>query len=172
MGESKREAGMISLRPFQASDLDDLMVWSSDDRVTRWCGWDSFTSREEGRRCLDHMIAHPWNRAVCLDGRPIGCVTARLEHRGRAELGYVLAYDRWGKGFATQAVKMAVPLIFHEFPDRERIDALVDVENIGSRKVLEKVGFVKEGLLRKYVCHKGKMTDMFIFSILASEYNP
>ncbi|CAN6439722.1 unnamed protein product [Victoria cruziana] len=170
MEELKGEERMISLRQFEAGDLDAIMVWSTDDRVTRWCGWNSFASREEGQRCLDHMIAHAWYRAICLDGRPIGFVTARLEHRGRAEIGYVLAHDYWGRGFATRAVKMAVALILQEFPDRERIDALVPTDNIGSLKVLEKVGFVKEGLLRKYVCHKGKMTDMFIFSILASEY--
>jgi RimJ/RimL family protein N-acetyltransferase len=51
----------------------------------------------------------------------------------------------------------------------ERLEALVDVENIGSQRVLEKAGFQKEGVLRKYLFMKGKSRDMIMFGILSTD---
>ena len=84
---------------------------------------------------------------------------------------YVLAskYWVWGKGIATQAVKLVASTIFVEWPHLERLEALVDVANIGSQKVLEKVGFSKEGVLRKYCLLKGKPRDMVMFSLLSTD---
>ena len=45
----------------------------------------------------------------------------------------------------------------------------MDVENVGSQKVLEKSGFVREGVLRKYMLLKGKTRDMVMFSRLSSD---
>ena len=55
-----------------------------------------------------------------------------------------------GQGIATAALKMAVPNVFKEFPGLARLEAFLEVENQGSQKVLDKIGFLKEGLLRKY----------------------
>ena len=51
----------------------------------------------------------------------------------------------------------------------ERLEALVDLENLGSQRVLEKAGFHKEGVLRKWAFFKGRSRDFVIFSLLASE---
>ena len=50
----------------------------------------------------------------------------------------------------------------------ERLEAIVDVENVGSQRVLEKAGFQREGVLRKYMILKGKTRDLVIFSLLSS----
>jgi len=52
----------------------------------------------------------------------------------------------------------------------ERLEALVDVDNVRSQRVLEKVGFQKEGVLRKYVYFKGKSRDMIMFSLLSTDH--
>ncbi|WMV34194.1 hypothetical protein MTR67_027579, partial [Solanum verrucosum] len=87
----------------------------------------------------------------------------------RAELGYVLAYKYWGKGIVTKAVKIAVSNIFEEWPNLERVEAFVDVDNKGSQRVLEKAGFLKEGVLRKFRTIKGRSPDMVIFSFLSTD---
>ncbi|KAK7308038.1 hypothetical protein VNO77_41629 [Canavalia gladiata] len=116
-----------------------------------------------------------WCRAICLNDRAIGCISlsSHSKHdetrKKSAELGYVLASKYWGKGIVTRAVKQAVKVAFGELPHLERIEALVDVQNIGSQRVLEKAGFQREGLLRKYILLKGKTTDMFIFSFLSTD---
>ena len=60
-------------------------------------------------------------------------------------------------------------VVFKEFPDLVRIKDKVKVENKGSQKVLENVGFLKEGLLRKYGICKGEIIDMFIYSFLVTD---
>ncbi|XP_031497558.1 uncharacterized protein LOC116262358 [Nymphaea colorata] len=170
--EEKKKEVCITLRPFELTDLSDVMAWVADDRVAQWCRLDAFHSREDAQSFLESsLIAHPWARPICLSGRPIGQMTFKQGsdiERCRGEIGYALAYEHWGKGIATEALKMAVNAIFCGFPEIQRIDAVVIDWNVGSQKVLEKAGFVKEGLLRKYRLKKGETLDMFVYSILAS----
>lgn len=163
----------ITLRPFDLSDVDDFMVWASDTKVTDVCSWGPYTTKEE---CIEYIrtrvLTHPWFRAICLDNRPIGAISVTANSGSdicRGEIGYVLASKYWGKGIATRAVKMVIDTIFNEWPHLERLEALVDVENVGSQRVLQKVGFLKEGVLRKYFIQKGKARDMVMFSLLSTD---
>ncbi|PQM33628.1 putative ribosomal-protein-alanine acetyltransferase [Prunus yedoensis var. nudiflora] len=111
-------------------------------------------------------------RAICLDNRPIGAILVTLNSGGdrcRGELGYVLGSKYWGKGIATQAVKLVADTIFKEWTHLERLEAFVDVDNVGSQRVLEKSGFLREGVLRKFFILKGRTRDMVIFSLLSTE---
>ena len=74
----------------------------------------------------------------------------------------------WGSGFATQAVGLVVGKGFEDL-GIERIEAFVDPTNIASQRVLEKNGFVKEGLLRNWVVQKGAVKDRLVYAILRSE---
>ena len=56
-------------------------------------------------------------------------------------------------------------MAFKRSLDLVRRETLLEVENVGSQKVQEKIGFVKEGLLRKFGYCKGKISDMLIFSM-------
>uniref|UniRef100_A0A6P3Z124 uncharacterized protein LOC107407063 n=1 Tax=Ziziphus jujuba TaxID=326968 RepID=A0A6P3Z124_ZIZJJ len=163
----------ISLRPLQLSDIDDFMVWATDHKVARFCTWEPYNSKEEAINFIkDKVIPHPWFRAICIDDRPIGAISVTANSgtdKCRGELGYVLGTKYWGKGIATQAVKLVIDAIFKEWPHLERLEAFVDVENVGSKRVLEKAGFQCEGVLRKYFILKGKTRDMLIFSLLSTE---
>uniref|UniRef100_A0A2P2N4Q5 N-acetyltransferase domain-containing protein n=1 Tax=Rhizophora mucronata TaxID=61149 RepID=A0A2P2N4Q5_RHIMU len=64
---------------------------------------------------------------------------------------------------------MAVSSVFKDLDDLVRLQAFVIIENKGSQRVLEKVGFLKEGLLRKYGYNKGKIEDLFIYSFLSTD---
>ncbi|GFP84046.1 putative ribosomal-protein-alanine acetyltransferase [Phtheirospermum japonicum] len=117
-------------------------------------------------------MPHPWYRAICVDNRAVGSISVTpnsSNDRCRAELGYVLAYEHWGKGIATNAVKFVVSSIFQEWPYLERLEAYVDVSNKGSQRVLEKAGFLKEGILRKYKVVKGICRDTVVFSFVSSD---
>ncbi|KAJ9182132.1 hypothetical protein P3X46_006158 [Hevea brasiliensis] len=152
----------ISLRPFKLSDVDDFLKWASDDRVTWDLRWNSITTREEALEHLEKVaIPHPWRRSICLDDRSIGYISV-WQFSGDAT-------EYWGQGIATVSVKMAVSRVFQDIPDLVRLEALVEVENKGSQRVVEKVGFLKEGLLRKYTCCKGEIRDLFIYSFLSTD---
>ncbi|KAJ9182131.1 hypothetical protein P3X46_006157 [Hevea brasiliensis] len=163
----------ISLRPFKLSDVDEFLKWASDDRVTRYLRWNTMTSREEALKYIEKVaMPHPWRRSICLDDLSIGYVSIRPESGDggcRAHVGYAVATEYWGQGIATTALKIAVSSVFKDFPDLVRLEALVEVGNNGSQRVLEKVGFLKEGLLRKYGYCKGEIRDMIIYSFLSTD---
>ncbi|KAI3469591.1 hypothetical protein Pfo_026254 [Paulownia fortunei] len=163
----------ITLRPLDISDADDFVQWYSDEKVSKFCSWDAFTSKEAAiEYVVSTVIPQPWQKAICLSGRPVGSISvtpfAGID-KCRAELGYVVASDYWGKGIATRAVKMAANAVFVEWGHLERLEAVVDVENPGSQRVLEKAGFKREGVLRKYYLLKGRPRDAVIFSLLSTD---
>ncbi|KAK7824984.1 putative n-acetyltransferase p20 [Quercus suber] len=150
-GGGNEFTGEITLRPLELSDIDDFMAWASDEKVTRFCTWEP---------------------AICLNGHTIGDISVTKNSgndKCRGELGYVLGSKYWGRGIATKVVKQVANTIFAEWPHLERLEAIVDVENLGSQRVLEKAGFQREGVLRKYMLLKGKTRDMVMFSRLSSD---
>ncbi|XP_019168065.1 PREDICTED: uncharacterized protein LOC109163809 [Ipomoea nil] len=167
------DSSRISLRAFQLSDADDLLKWASDDKVTHFLRWNPITSKQQALKYIQEVaIPHPWRHSICLDGRSIGYISVKPEagnDRHRAHLGYAIGSCYWGQGIVTMALKMAIPVVFRDFPFLVRLEALVEPENFGSQRVLEKIGFVKEGFLRKYGFNKGGIRDMFIYSFLSGD---
>jgi RimJ/RimL family protein N-acetyltransferase len=74
-----------------------------------------------------------------------------------------------GKGYCTEATQLMVDYLFLS-KDTMRIQAQTDPRNIASHKVLEKVGFKKEGTLRKSFFMRGEWRDAYIYSILREEW--
>lgn len=163
----------ITLRLMGVSDIDDFMVWATDDEVSKFCVWNTYTSKKEAMDYMTNIVApHPWQRAICLKNHAIGSISVTPFEGNdvcRGQLGYVLASKYWGRGIVTEAVKMVASTIFVEWPHLERLEALVDADNLGSQRVLEKAGFQREGLLRKYIVLKGRTRDVVIFSLLSSD---
>ncbi|KAL8162201.1 hypothetical protein V2J09_013690 [Rumex salicifolius] len=166
----------ISLRLMGLDDADDMMVWGMDPDVAKFCRWDPQTSKQQAIDYIkSSVIPHPYHRAICVGNRAVGAITVTKntgEDSCRGELGYVLGKECWGKGIATVAVKLVAATVFDDWPELERLEALVDVENKGSQRVLEKAGFTREGVLRRYFIMKGKARDMVMFSLLRFDPRP
>ncbi|XP_020978943.1 uncharacterized protein LOC107643235 isoform X3 [Arachis ipaensis] len=174
--EESVDLAQISLRPLQLSDVDDLMVWTTDEKVTKFCTWETYSSKDQGIDFIQNRACEfLWGRAICLNDHAIGFISmtsssASDKSREKSvELGYVLGSKYWSRGIMTYVVKQVKKVAFREFPHLERLEALVDAENVGSQRVLEKAGFQKEGVLRKYLCRKGKSRDTIIFCVLSTD---
>jgi RimJ/RimL family protein N-acetyltransferase len=85
------------------------------------------------------------------------------------EIGYALVPSERGKGYCSEAVKIMVDYLFLS-KDVVRIQAHTDVRNVASQKVLEKVGFKREGILRKSAFVRGEWGDFYSYSILREEW--
>ena len=85
------------------------------------------------------------------------------------EIGYALAPSERGKGYCTEAVKLMVDYLFLS-KETVCIQALTDIRNIDSQKVLRRVGFQREGTIRKRFFSRGKWVDYCVFSILREEW--
>jgi len=110
-------------------------------------------------------------RAVVADGHAVGsvgifCGSDVYEKSG--ELGYWLAEEYWGKGIMTEAVRQLCREAFARF-DIVRIYAEPFACNTGSRRVLEKSGFLLEGIMKNGVCKRGKIYDYCMYALLREE---
>jgi ribosomal-protein-alanine N-acetyltransferase len=86
----------------------------------------------------------------------------------KIEVGYALARLYWGKGFMTEALCAVIDWAFAQ-PDIFRIQAICDIENIASARVMEKAGMTREGLLRRYVLHPNisdEPRDCFMYAVV------
>ncbi|KAL6893619.1 hypothetical protein ACP4OV_007717 [Aristida adscensionis] len=169
-------APAVSLRPLGLGDVDDFMAWASDERVMRFLKRPLCATREAAAAQIrDTVLGHPWFRAVCVAGRPVGQVSVwpyAGEGGRRANLGYALARDHWGRGVAAAAVRAVAARVFDDLSALERLEAVTDVENVRSQRVLEKAGFRREGVLRRYIAGRRRSEgarDAVIYSFLSSD---
>ncbi|KAL5333736.1 acyl-CoA N-acyltransferase [Aspergillus crustosus] len=82
------------------------------------------------------------------------------------ELGYWISEEHWGKGIAGEAVPAFCEWVFGEFKNVLRIEAEVFDGNEGSRRVLEKAGFVAEGRKKWAVEKNGVVLDVWVYALL------
>jgi RimJ/RimL family protein N-acetyltransferase len=100
----------------------------------------------------------------------VGTISLRRFARDRrAELGYWLAYDAWGHGYATEAAHAMIALGFGELR-LARIYAQVLAGNTASQRVLEKLGMVHEGTKRKHMRKDRALCDVAFYGLLADEW--
>jgi ribosomal-protein-alanine N-acetyltransferase len=74
-----------------------------------------------------------------------------------------------GKGYGTEAVQLMVDYLFLS-KDLARIQAIANVRNKASQRVLEKAGFQREGTIRKCLFNRGELRDYYLYSILREEW--
>lgn len=103
-------------------------------------------------------------RAIAADGEIVGNISVEQKadvYCKDGEIGYLLLTDYWSKGIMTEAVHQLCEISFSEL-DIIRITGLVYAPNASSRRVLEKNGFVQEGLQRNAVYKSGKVYDLCV----------
>jgi len=104
------------------------------------------------------------NFVIDIDGELVGSIGfSGIEKEHKAELGYWLGEDYWGKGIITEAIKIVEKYGFREL-GLKRIQAQVFAFNKGSARVLEKNNYKLEGILRKDVKKDGKYIDAYVYS--------
>jgi RimJ/RimL family protein N-acetyltransferase len=102
------------------------------------------------------------------DGSKVGTIWHYQEGR-LLEIGYALVPSERGKGYCSEAAQIIVDYLFLS-KEIVRIQAYTNVRNAASQRVLEKVGFKKEGVVRKSSFVKGEWRDRYLFSILREEW--
>ena len=165
------------LRGPTVDDTDDLFALFSDPEVMRY--WSRAPMRERGeaegligemREAFERRELINWVVADHED-RVIGtCTLFHFDPRHRrAEVGYALRSDHWGRGLASEAVSLAIDWALRTL-DLHRVEADIDPRNEASRRVLERLGFRSEGVLRERFFVGDSATDSELFGVLASEW--
>ncbi|CAN0841759.1 hypothetical protein LINGRAHAP2_LOCUS3409 [Linum grandiflorum] len=121
----------------------------------------------------DFCIPHRYCRSVCIDDRSVGIVVVSQgigsESWRRGNIGAAVAQEYWSKGVCTRAAEIAAVDVFRAVPEMVRLDGFADVENVGGQRCLERAGFRREGVLRKFVFHGGGDRDMVMYCMLVDD---
>lgn len=168
----------LLLREFVIDDWPAIHAYQSDPRYLRFYHWTNRTPDEVRafvQMFVDAQQAQPrrtYQLAITRgdDGRLIGNCGIRLRslQSREADIGYELAPDHWGRGYATEAARA---LLRYGFAERglHRIVANCVAENVGSARVLEKIGMQREGRLREHEWFKDRWWDTLLYAILDHE---
>jgi [ribosomal protein S5]-alanine N-acetyltransferase len=169
----------LRLRPFDESDADDLFALHSNPDVLRY--WDSPPWTERAR--ADRFLATC--RQLAQDGTGIRVVAERVSDGAflgwctlnrwnpdfrSASLGYCYNEAAWGQGYATEAARALLGWAY-ETLDLNRVQAETDTRNAGSARVLEKLGFSREGTLREDCVVNGDVSDSWVYGLLRREWH-
>lgn len=158
----------LILREFVEDDWPAVLAYQADPRYLRYYPWTGRTEAEVRafvQMFLDQQQAQPRTKfqlAVTLreGGQLIGNCGIRKEtpEAREADIGYEFAPEYWGQGYATEAARAMVAFGFEELKVH-RIWSWCIAENVGSARVLEKLGMQREGRLRENEWFKGRWWD-------------
>jgi len=170
------EPARLLLREFQVEDFDAIHRYASDPEVCRFSTWGPNThedTREFIENVLGEQSSNPRNHftlAIVIRGSNelIGACSLTRTERLQGEIGYSINHDYWGSGFASEAAQAMLIFAFKTL-NLHRVYATCRPSNIGSIRVLEKIGMRREGHLLEHLFFKGKWHDSFLYAILCSE---
>jgi RimJ/RimL family protein N-acetyltransferase len=168
------EGKLVNLRVAEKDDIDFQVEFNND--IDCWGEYVPIEqmSKSELMKLFDNLMSAPIDFRVFIiqkkDGAKIGDIHHRLTHTCRwMEIAYGLIPNERGKGYGTEAVQLMVDYLFLS-KDLARIQAIVDVRNKASQRVLEKAGFQREGAIRKCLFNRGALRDYYLYSILREEW--
>jgi RimJ/RimL family protein N-acetyltransferase len=144
------------------SRLDDapliFRTYGQDAEVTRYLMWLPHNDVQDAQAAVQRFLSGwiPGTQFCWLiftrdTGELVGSIAARKDENG-VNLGYLMARSHWGRGLMTEAVATVVHWAFGD-PSIFQIWAVCDVDNRASARVLEKTGFLREGVLEKSSHH-------------------
>jgi [ribosomal protein S5]-alanine N-acetyltransferase len=167
----------LRVRIPREEDAAALYAEASDPQVTRWFSWGPYASADEARA---YLVRLPRQREI---GEHLDLVVERLgtgpigisglsefaPRDRRATIGTWLGRAWWGTG-ANQESKALVCHLAFELLGLDRVGAYSNVEHERSQRALERIGFQREGVLRRYHRHGGRGLDVVVFGLLRAEW--
>jgi len=163
----------LKLRPWRRGDEEALVRHANNRNV-----WRNLTDRFPHPYLREHAEAFiafsekqetPTNLAICVDDRAVGSIgiTPGTDiERVNAEIGYWIGKPYWGRGIGSAALRGMTRYAIEQFR-LTRVFAIPFVENTASIRVLEKVGYVREGVMRRSAIKDGRIRDQYLYAFYA-----
>ena len=170
----------LRLRPFTGADADALFALHSSAYVLRYWDAPAWSERARAERfvAVSQQLAEEGSGARLAIERPsdgafIGwCGLTRWNPDYRsASLAYCLDDAAWGHGYATEAGRAVLQWAFDTL-ELNRVQAEADTRNTASARVLEKLGFVREGMLREDCVVNGEVSDSWVYGLIRRDWRP
>ena len=141
------ETARLRLRKMRRSDAEDIYAWASDPEVARYVLWDAHGSLRDTREYLRYI---------------------RWLYRHRLPASWGIELKETGRMIGTIALAELLNRLFAE-PGVNRVEAMCDVRNPASARVMEKCGMRREGILRQRVYNKGEAVDVLLYAAVRSD---
>ena len=164
----------LIIREFQPSDLEAIHQYAGEEHVSQFQAWGPNTVEQTQSflgDALDFITNRPrlsYELGITLKstGELIGGCGIFIQKKAinKAMIGYTLNPRFWGNGFATEATQGLI-LFGKNQLSLETIQATCDVENLASKRVLEKSGFELLETIENHTIQKGKMRSSFLFEL-------
>jgi RimJ/RimL family protein N-acetyltransferase len=169
----------LRLRALGDADVPALFAIFNDPEAMRYWARPAMTGVAEVEALLGEIRSYAakatlfqWGIARREDDLVIGTVTLfriNLEHR-RGELGYIVRRDLWGRGLATETLTAVVNHAFGTM-GLHRLEADIDPRNASSIRLVERLGFKREGHLRERFFVAGEIQDSLIYGLLGADWS-
>ncbi|WP_099203652.1 GNAT family N-acetyltransferase [Miniphocaeibacter massiliensis] len=179
-GTKRIELDRLILRKFEHKDNQDMLdYWISDEKIQNMYAEPVYSSREEVKELLDKYNTSYKNNNyyrwaviekqsnICIGQISIYYVDSENHY---CEIEYCIGSKFQGNGYCTEVVKTILKYSFENI-NLNRVQVSHKENNIASKKVIEKCGFVYEGTLRDYFYDNGKYIDRLYYSILKNEWS-
>ena len=176
---SELESRRLVLRRFTELDIEPFLAYRSDPDVARYQSWENYTRDDAQREVEDLRTLHPdipgqWFQfaiEVKATNEMIGdcALLTPLAEPGQAEVGFTLASEHQGRGYATEALRCLLDYVFISL-QKHRVIATADCENSRSVALLERVGMRREGHFLQNTWFKERWADEYQYAILRSEW--
>ncbi|MRH45100.1 GNAT family N-acetyltransferase [Aquibacillus halophilus] len=169
----------VDLREFEIDDWKAVHAYASQDIVSQYAPWGP-NSSNDSKGFVEQVVKDAkqdprirYALAVVENetGSLIGAseINIRDVENRSGEISYIIHPDYWGRGIATTVAAKLIELGFKQL-NLHRVFATCDPRNVGSARVLEKVGMVKEGVIRDDILIKDGWRDSALYSLLEQEY--
>ena len=148
----------LVLRRTREGDADFLFRYTSDIECSKFLTRSPHTHIDQTKHFLDKWCDRPWEEggdnfswvvSLPSNDEPIGILIANIEGN-EAQVHFGLRKEYWHKGYCSEFLKIGTDWLLSQ-ETLQRIWTVCDLENIGSLKVLEKSGFMKEGILKEWL---------------------
>lgn len=174
--ESKR----LLLREITVADAEAVFRIRGDYQVTKYNGGLPYRSVDQAEALIEGIAAAYRDKrsirwGITLREDPLHTVIGMVGYNYwvrqdyRASIGYDLARDYWGQGIMPEAVRAILEFGF-EHMALNRIEADASIDNTKSHRVLEKVGFQREGIQQEQYYEEGEFYDLVLFSLLRKNF--
>jgi RimJ/RimL family protein N-acetyltransferase len=167
-----------TLRMMTSDDAEVVAAYRSDPEVARYQDWDlPYTAETASARLADVPadadveLGAGHSIAIDVDGVVVGDVYVGLhEAGGVAEIGFTLAAEHQGRGYASEAAGSVVEALFDQF-DLVRVHGQLDPENIASQRTLERIGLVFESQSRRSFRCRGEWVDDMTYAATREQFD-
>jgi [ribosomal protein S5]-alanine N-acetyltransferase len=169
----------LQLRGVREDDSAFLLKHLSDGEVCRYLyDAEPYTTIDEAEALVQRFMnpeGKTLNRWIIVEktsDEPIGTCGFSLwdKDNNRAEIGYDLGPAHWNRGYMTEALTAALTSGFDNM-SLNRVEAVIALENVASFRLVEKLGFEREGTMRGRHLYRGTYYDHYLYSLLARDWH-